>query len=205
MMPRSAHEFSILKQLAGSRPQVRECCELCAAELLSGHDHLLDPGKRRVLCACQACAVLFGYQSGARFRRIPKRLRLLAEFRVMHGQWESLGIPISLAFFFRQGDSGRVVAHYPSPGGIIESLLPLDCWTELENANPALTRMEPDVEVLLVNRLVEPHRYLLAPIDEAYRLVGLIRTHWSGISGGPEVWNRVAAFFDELSSRAVPS
>ena len=36
--------------------------------------------------------------------------------------------------------------------------------------------MEPDVEALLINRVGPAREYFLAPIDECYRLVGLIRT-----------------------------
>ena len=46
--------------------------------------------------------------------------------------------------------------------------------------------------------------YYLAPIDQCYRLVGLIRAHWRGLSGGTEVWREIAQFFDELKARATP-
>ena len=42
------------------------------------------------------------------------------------------------------------------------------------------------------------------PIDECYKLVGLIRTHWRGLSGGTEVWEEIGRFFDELRERAQP-
>ncbi|MGH2823936.1 MAG: DUF5947 family protein, partial [Thermoleophilaceae bacterium] len=38
--------------------------------------------------------------------------------------------------------------------------------------------------------------------DQAYRLVGLVKASWQGISGGPEVERAVTAFFDELRGRA---
>lgn len=44
--------------------------------------------------------------------------------------------------------------------------------------------------------------YYLAPIDQCYRLVGLMRTHWRGFSGGGEVWNRIATFFAALRQRS---
>jgi hypothetical protein len=65
-------------------------------------------------------------------------------------------------------------------------------------ANPPLAGLEPEVEGLVVNRLVEPHQYALAPIDECYRLVGLIKAAWQGISGGPNVQAAVESFFAEL-------
>ena len=68
--------------------------------------------------------------------------------------------------------------------------------------------MESDVEGLLVNRLgysrgySAPDYYLL-PIDECYRLVGLIRMHWKGLSGGTEVWNELGEFFTSLKARST--
>ena len=52
---------------------------------------------------------------------------------------------------------------------------------------PAARRLEPDAEALIVNRMAEPHRYAIAPIDRCYELVGLIKSRWEGISGGRAV------------------
>jgi len=75
------------------------------------------------------------------------------------------------------------------------------------NSNPALRKLEPDIEALLVNRVGHAHgsappEYFVAPIDDCYRLVGLIRTHWKGLSGGNEVWAEIAGFFSALRERA---
>jgi hypothetical protein len=40
------------------------------------------------------------------------------------------------------------------------------------------------------------------PIDECYKLVGLIRAHWRGLSGGTEVWREIQSFFSALKKRA---
>jgi hypothetical protein len=61
--------------------------------------------------------------------------------------------------------------------------------------------MEPDVEALLVNRVGSTHEYFLVPIDECYRLVGLIRANWRGLSGGTEVWKEMKDFFDGLKRK----
>jgi hypothetical protein len=42
----------------------------------------------------------------------------------------------------------------------------------------------------------------MAPIDECYKLVGLIRANWKGLSGGAEVWTEVGRFFLELRSNS---
>jgi len=61
--------------------------------------------------------------------------------------------------------------------------------------------MEADVEALLINRIGLARDYYLAPIDECYRLVGLIRMHWRGLVGGALVWGEIARFFAELRLR----
>ena len=50
-----------------------------------------------------------------------------------------------------------------------------------------LADLEPDVEALVVNRLVDPHAFAIVPIDRCYELVGMIKAHWEGISGGDAV------------------
>jgi hypothetical protein len=67
--------------------------------------------------------------------------------------------------------------------------------------------MEADVTALLVNRVGHargsaPAEYYLVPIDECYKLVGLIRTHWRGLSGGTEVWREITTFFTALKKKS---
>jgi hypothetical protein len=45
--------------------------------------------------------------------------------------------------------------------------------------------------------------YFLAPIDACFELVGLIRLHWRGLSGGTEAWREIEAFFARLRERSV--
>ena len=59
-----------------------------------------------------------------------------------------------------------------------------------------LRHLQSDVEALLVNRIDRreqgsPAEYYIAPIDECYQLVGLIRANWKGLSGGAEVWEEI--------------
>lgn len=205
MSPAPANTLGALRRFV-RRNRPLERCELCGVELTPDHPHLLEPRARKLVCACGACAVLFAAQSGARYKRVPRRVRFLEGFSLTDAQWDSLLIPINMAFFF-QSPANRVVVLYPSPAGTPESQLPLDTWIEIVQANPLLATMEADVEALLVNRLgpargyPAPEYYLL-PIDECYRLAGLIRAQWRGLSGGAEVWEELRIFFGGLKERA---
>lgn len=195
--------FALLRRFAGRRAPV-EHCELCSADLPPAHPHLLLIEKRQIFCSCEPCAVLFSSHGAAHYRRIPRDTRKLKDFVMSDEVWHSLMIPINLAFFYRQSATGRVVAMYPSPAGAIESTLSFDTWTEIESQNPVLINIEPDVETLLVNRVGQTREYYLAPIDQCYRLAGLIRLHWKGLSGGNEVWHHIAQFFAELRGETRP-
>lgn len=198
--------FRALQQFA-HRPPVQERCELCGKPLAEEHEHLLELEKRRLVCACLACAFLFDGHIGQRYKRVPSRIRLLPDFELSEAQWESLLIPINMAFFYRDGRSEKVIAMYPSPAGATESQLALETWSQLAAENPQLSGMQSDVEALLVNRLGERHgfsqnQYWLLPIDRCFKLVGLVRMRWRGFSGGAELWEQLAAFFDALAGRA---
>jgi hypothetical protein len=147
--------------------------------------------------------VLFCGQPGAHYLRIPRRIRALTDFQMPNLQWESLMIPINLAFFYYDTAGDRVMAMYPSPAGAIESLLSLESWTEIAGQHPSLRTMEPDVETFLVNRVGAAHQYYIVAIDECFHLVGLIRMHWRGLSGGAEVWNHIREFFLSLQARST--
>lgn len=116
--------------------------------------------------------------------------------------WDSLAIPVNMAFLLTSAPSGELHAYYPSPAGATESLLTLEGWSELVAANPALATMEPDVEGLLIHRVGDARDHFIAPIDRCYELVGLLRVHWRGLSGGTEVWQRVGDFFADLRAHA---
>jgi hypothetical protein len=203
---RSDSPFEALRQFARRQRRVEQC-ELCGLEVPSDHPHLIELVHRRLLCVCGACAVLFSGQGGTKYKRIPRRIQMLSNFLITAAQWEGLLIPINMAFFFKNSLEGRVIAMYPSPAGATESLLPLEAWNDVVEQNEALNGMESDVEALLVNRVgesrgVAPAEYYILPIDECYRLVGLIRTHWRGFSGGTEVWEEIGRFFAALRSKA---
>ena len=179
-----------------------ERCELCSAELPPTHRHLFEMTKRQVACACDPCALRFHDVVGGRFKLIPRDPRVLPSFKLSDSQWENLSLPIDLAFFFFSSLLGKMTAMYPGPAGATESLLPLTAWTTLVADNPMLGQLEPDIEALLVNRVGSSREYFIAPIDACYELVGLIRMHWRGLSGGDAVWREIAHFFSRLQENA---
>jgi hypothetical protein len=207
MMPVSDSAGDGLSALASlwrfARPRaVRERCELCDATLAAEHPHLVEPASRRLVCACDACAMLFGGQARARYRRVPRDVRYLADFRMSDATWEGFSIPIDLAFFLHCTPAGRVIALYPGPAGITEASVAEDAWQSLAADNPVLQDFEPDVEALLVNRVGTARDYYRVGIDECYRLTGLIRTGWRGLSGGADIWGEIGGFFARLKERS---
>jgi len=166
------------------------------------HAHLVELSKRQLLCSCDACAILFSGQDGARYRRVLPRVEVLTNFLVDDAHWDELHLPINLAFFVPSAEFKRVRAYYPSPAGATESLLTFDVWDRLVRENPILSTLEPEVEAWLANRLGRSNEYYLVSIDECYKLVGLIRTHWRGLSGGTAVWESIGRFFTSLKDKA---
>jgi hypothetical protein len=182
----------------------QEHCDLCSEPIPPEHRHLLEVSTWEILCVCRPSSILFDSEaaSGGKYRLIPDRRLFLEDFEMSDPQWESLRVPVDMAFFFYSTPAERVVAFYPSPMGPTESLLKLGAWAELENHNPVLGGMERDVEALLVNRVRGAREHFLVPMDECYSLVGLIRKNWRGLSGGREVWEKIGRFFEELRERS---
>jgi hypothetical protein len=196
--------FGVLRQFVRRSSSV-ERCEMCSRPLAPGHQHLLEPVGRKLVCACDACAILFDNGGTAKYKRVPRRVRFLEDFRMTDSQWDGLMMPINMAFFYKSTPQERVIALYPSPAGATESLLSFDTWDEIERENPALMEMESDVEALLVNRIGHARgfsqpEYYTVPIDECFKLVGLIRSRWQGLSGGTEVWHEIGRFFGDLKA-----
>lgn len=206
--PETPPETSALKRFARRSQQAAqadlELCEFCSEPIPGQHRHLLEVSKREVMCVCQACSILFDREAASlgKFRLIPDRRLYFADFQMSDMDWESLRIPVGLAFLFYSTPARKVLAYYPSPMGMTESLLSLDTWDTLVQANPLLREMEPDVEALLINRARGARDHFLAPMDECFRLVGLLRTNWRGFTGGKEVWEEIGRFFNGLRTRS---
>lgn len=173
-------------------------CELCASGVADDHRHLLHLDERRILCVCETCWSL--HSGDPEYRPTGSRTLWLEDFVMPDDVWAAFNIPTGLAFMMRSGVSGGMIALYPSPAGATECELSLDEWDRLAALNPVLERLEPDAEALIVNRLGRgtAGEYVIAPIDQCYRLVGVIKEGWEGISGGDAVENAVGGFFDRL-------
>jgi hypothetical protein len=185
-----------------ARPGGREeRCDLCAEALPPGHRHLLKPATGAVSCACRACAVLFdhGAAGGSGYRLLPQHRRRLDGCSIDDTVWAGLGIPVDLAFFTRSGETGGIDAAYPSPLGTMRSAVPRDRWRDIEACHRDLPALAPDVRALLVNRAHGASEHWLVPLDDCYRLVAVVRAHWKGLGGGPEVWQRIDDFFHQLT------
>jgi hypothetical protein len=200
-----ATPFSTLRTFAQRRPApTEERCELCSLVLAPEHRHLLESATRKIICSCDACGFRFENVLDGRFKLIPRDVWSLPGFRMEDPAWEALALPIGLAFFFHDTPRGKMVVYYPSPAGATESLLPLDAWQTLLNDNPALAGLQPDVETFLVNRVGERRDYYRVPIDLCFELVGLIRVHWRGFTGGEAVWREIDSYFHRLEEKYPP-
>ena len=106
-------------------------------------------GKSPARCL-DACAILFQRRAHQALPPRPARRFPAGGFSVARGD---VGEPAhshqSGVFLPRLLISAeRVVAMYPSPAGATESLLTMESWSELTEANPVLLKMQSDVEAL---------------------------------------------------------
>jgi hypothetical protein len=207
--PAAPSSVTSLRGLAQKRRQEQgqlEHCELCSEVIPSSHSHLLNLSNRELVCACQACALLFSERGagGGKYLLVPKRYLALEDFQMEDELWDDLMIPVNMAFIYRSTGAKPVMAYYPGPAGATESLLDLEGWQMLVNSNPVLGGLTPDVEALLINRVRDAREYYIVPIDTCYHLVGLIRLFWRGLGGGSEVWEAIKDFFQEIRRKAQP-
>jgi Family of unknown function (DUF5947) len=180
-----------------------ERCDICGTSVPADHRHLLQLVERRIECVCESCWAL---RSGdPEYRPTGNRVVWLPGTDLPDDLWATFQIPIGLAFFMDSTTAGCVVALYPSPGGATESELHFSSWSRMVDLNPVLAGLEPDIEALIVNRLSDPPRFAIAPIDRCYALTGAIKASWEGLSGGSGVQEAVEEFFAALEAEAVPA
>ena len=207
-------------RLGGQRrddPPGTERCEMCQTVLDGRHGHLVDLDKRSIACACRACYLLFTHEgaAGGRYKAVPERICHDPGRPLAGTDWNELQIPVAMAFFFFNSALGRVVAGYPSPGGVTECELDLEAWDRLAAVYPLLGEMAPDTEAIFVNGASPGGRppqtppdkggyeVFLIPIDMCYSLVGELRLYWQGFDGGAEAREALARFLAGLRRRAI--
>ncbi len=173
---------------------------MCARPISAEHSHVVNVESRAILCACRPCYLLFTHDGAGKHRAIPSRYVHVPALVGGQAWWDSAGIPVRMAFVFTNSELGTPVAFYPSPAGATECLLALESWNQLLADNPSVADLLPDVEALLLNLSDNRLEGFLVPIDDCYRLVGLVRLHWKGFDGGTEAWREIDAFFNELRS-----
>ena len=207
-------------QLGGQRqddPPGTERCEMCQTILDGWHGHLVDMDKRSIACACRACYLLFTHEgaAGGRYKAVPERICHDPARPLAGTDWNELQIPVAMAFFFFNSALGRVVAGYPSPGGVTECELDLEAWDRLATEYPLLGELAPDTEAIFVHGASpggrppqtppdkSEYEVFLIPIDMCYSLVGELRMYWQGFDGGTEAREALATFLAGLRRRAV--
>lgn len=193
--------FPAVRPRGAVRP---ERCELCGTPVAARHGHVVDIGRRGLLCSCRACFLLFTrcVSGEARYRAVPERYLWDPGHPVACLDWRRLDVPAGFAFVLRRGT--RVTAFQPGPAGAVETVLPLDLWADLTAGHPLLAAAEPEVEAIVFRGTDRITECFLVPVDACYRLVGAVRRSWSGRDGGPEMRARVGELFAEIQRRARP-
>jgi hypothetical protein len=164
---------------------------------------------------CRPCYLLFTQRgaAGGRYHSVPERFVRVPEPELTPAQWDTLQIPVRIAFLFRNSETGQDgagewVAFYPSPAGATQSLLALDSWADVVAANPVFATAEPDVEAVLVQRSGSgsgnggAFEAFVVPITACYELVARVRMYWQGFDGGEAVHAQIDGFFAALRERA---
>lgn len=201
--------LAVLQRIRESRTskQVRpgECCDMCTEQISDQHRHVVDLNARSLMCTCTGCYLLFTSEGsgGGHYRSVPDRYLAFPSFSFSADQWESLQIPVSIAFFFVNSSLGRLAAFYPGPAGATESELSIETWSAIAEKDPALGSIQPDVEAFLVRAGRDGGiECFLVPIDCCYELVGRLRRLWRGFDGGSEAHQAIEAFFDRIRAMA---
>ncbi|MFE0516568.1 DUF5947 family protein [Streptomyces sp. NPDC058964] len=206
-MTTSPAQTSGLRRFLTERPPQQERCGLCSAVVdEEEHRHLVDTEQRALVCACPSCFLLMdrpGAREG-RFRPVPDRYLTDPGHRLDDQAWDTLRIPVGVAFFFRNSELDRLVALYPSPAGATESELEPEAWAGVLAATGLAGLLEPDVEALLLRRTDAGIECHLVPIDSCYELVGRMRLLWTGFDGGAEARAALDAFFARVAGLARP-
>lgn len=198
--------FLLIAQAASER------CDFCASEIKGEHRHLIEPGSKSVACACNICVLTSSSlrkitsQGAFHYKIIPELYSVVSDFVMPEEVWASLSIPVDMAFFVYSSTKEDLEVFFPSPLGPIQSELSQHSKSLLKTMNPIIKVLSHednrDALALLVNRTETSSEYFLIPIDQCYKLIGLMRKNWRGFGGGKEMHVMIAQFFQELRSKS---
>lgn len=188
---------AIQRRPSGDTTQPAERCDLCSEAVPQQHRHVLDEPRGALLCACQACVLLFHRDAAGagHYQLVPDQRTRLPELAA-----DDLGVPVGLAFFVTDSD-GTIHARYPSPMGPTHWQIEPETWRTAQQRCPPLRDMAPGTQALLINTARGAREHWIVPIDDCYRLVALVRQEWRGLSGGSRVWPAIDRFFADLARR----
>jgi hypothetical protein len=188
---------ALARLIARSHLPAEDRCELCDTPLPATHRHLLDVEADTLRCACRPCGLLFERPVAAlgRYRLVPQRRRRLPD------RTADTEAPVGLAWYVIRPDGSAQVS-YPGPAGATTGVVDAATWRALVDCWPELADLAPAVEALLLDRTHGRRHQWIVPIEDCYRLVAVIRTHWRGLSGGRDVWPAVDEFFAGLAGPA---
>jgi hypothetical protein len=179
-------------------------CELCGDAIGDEHRHAVDIAERQLLCICSACTLLLSGNEHGRCRAVPEGVRFDATSNVTDADVARLGVPVSLAFFFRSSATGKRIAVLPSPAGPTEVDVDDESWALFASGNRLAGAIVDDVEALLLFRHEGRWTVLAVPVDVGYGMVGLVRSRWRGIDGGDEARRVLEDAVARLSLEALP-
>src|ERR1700741_3839578 len=94
-----------------ARVPKEQLCELCRGPAGLLHSHVVDLEARRLLCKCRPCYLLFTHSgAGAGGFRMGTELYLRVRSSLSDAPWESLQIPVGIAFVIRNSKQDRTIA-----------------------------------------------------------------------------------------------
>lgn len=198
-LPVSSALLSKMRRIKDRVKEEQEVCNFCGKIIPADHRHFINLETRKFMCACEICTITQSIHGN--FKIIPQRYHYLSDFNMPEALWSEFLIPVNMAFFVFSSKENGIVAYYPAAAGATESKLKMEAWKKVQEINPVVNSLMPDLEALLVNRLGDEGEYYIVPIDSCYKLIGIIRLNWKGINGGREVQDATHIFFDELKQK----
>src|SRR6185312_13438926 len=104
VMEGTGNVIDVLARIRASRgaPQpAGERCEMCSEAIADEHQHVVNLEGRQLMCVCRGCYLLStDTEAELRYRAIPDRYLAFPDFALDRRAWETLQIPVGLAFFF---------------------------------------------------------------------------------------------------------